>query len=193
LDEAPTLLFVGRLDPIKGIDLLLESVARLKTPARILVVGGDINGDPEVDRLRALAQELGLAERARFPGAAPQTALPTYYRAADALIVSSRYESFGLVAVEALACGLPVVASAVGGLPSLVSHGENGLLIYRRTPDAFACRIDSLLNDDELMARLRANARASVERFDWQRIGDRVRNLYQTLIAERATAACSCI
>jgi D-inositol-3-phosphate glycosyltransferase len=192
-DQTPTLLFVGRLDPIKGIDLLLESVAQLTSPARLFVVGGDPAGDPEVERLRARAAELGLGARVRFPGAVPQGDLPRYYRAVDALVVASRYESFGLVAVEALACGLPVVAAAVGGLPSVVRDGENGLLVRWRCPSAFAERIDQLLGDPALMGHLRAAARPSVERFDWQRIGDRVRDLYQTLSAEDARAtACSC-
>ncbi|HEU0026343.1 MAG TPA: glycosyltransferase [Ktedonobacterales bacterium] len=193
LDDIPTLLFVGRLDPIKGIDLLLESVALLKTPARLLVVGGDPTGDPEVERLRARAEALGVADRVRFPGAVPQSELPRYYRAVDALVVASRYESFGLVAVEALACGLPVVASAAGGLPTVVRDGENGLLVRWRYAEAFAQRIDALLGDPALMTRLRAAARLSVERFDWQRIGDRVRDLYQTLGSDDTRAsACSC-
>ncbi|HZC06871.1 MAG TPA: glycosyltransferase [Ktedonobacterales bacterium] len=194
LGETPTLLFVGRLDPIKGIDLLLESVALLRTPARLLVVGGDPAGDPEVERLRAHAAALGLADRVRFPGAVPQRNLPTYYHAADAVVVSSRYESFGLVAVEALACGAPVVASAAGGLPSIVRDGENGLLVRWRSPQAFAEQIDLLLSDDTLRERAQASARASVERFDWRHIGDRVRDLYQDLTTEgeRAAVACSC-
>ena len=193
LGATPTLLFVGRLDPIKGIDLLLESVAALRTPARLLVVGGDPAGDPEVERLRARAAELGIAERVRFPGAVPQRDLPTYYHAVDAVVVSSRYESFGLVAVEALACGAPVVASAAGGLPSIVRDGENGLLVRWPCPRAFAEQIDWLLSDDTLRERLRANARPSIEQFDWRRIGDRVRDLYQELTTESARiVACSC-
>ncbi|MDE3229630.1 MAG: glycosyltransferase [Chloroflexota bacterium] len=193
LDTTPTLLFVGRLDPIKGIDLLLESVALLRTPVRLLVVGGDPAGDPEVERLRARAAELGLGSRVRFPGAVPQRDLPAYYHAADAVVVSSRYESFGLVAVEALACGATVVASAAGGLPSIVRDDMNGLLVPWRTPQAFAERIDLLLGDAALAERLRANARASVERLDWRRIGDRVRDLYQDLTVEgERVAACSC-
>jgi D-inositol-3-phosphate glycosyltransferase len=192
-DDTPTLLFVGRLDPIKGIDLLLESVALLRTPARLLVVGGDPAGDPEVERLRARTEALGVADRVRFPGAVPQRDLPRYYRAADALVVASRYESFGLVAVEALACGLPVIASAAGGLPTIVCDGENGLLAPWRYAEAFAERIEALLGDPALMARLRCAARPSVERFDWRRIGDRMRDLYQALCADETRAiACSC-
>jgi D-inositol-3-phosphate glycosyltransferase len=191
--QAPTLLCVGRLDPIKGLDLLLESVARLRTQARLIMVGGDPAGDPEVERLRARAEELGIAERVAFPGAVPQEELPRYYRAADAVVVTSRYESFGLVAVEALACGTPVVAAQVGGLPSILHEGTNGLLVRWRSPQAFAERLDELLGDEALRARLAANARPSVERFDWRHIGDEVRLMYQQLTAaERCTAACSC-
>ncbi len=189
----PTLLFVGRLDPIKGIDLLLESVASLRSGARLIVVGGAPEGDPEVERLRARAAELGLAERVIFPGAVSQDRLPDYYRAADAVVVTSRYESFGLVAAEALACGTPVVASAVGGLPSIVRDGENGLLVRWRCPQAFAERIDELLGDEALRARLAAAARPSVGRLDWRRIGDEVRLMYSQLTeAERCIEACSC-
>lgn len=190
--RTPTLLFVGRLDPIKGIDLLLESVARMRTPARLIVVGGDPAGDPEMERLRARAAALGIGARVALPGAVPQAELPRYYRAADALVVTSRYESFGLAAVEALACGTPVVAARVGGLPSIVRDGENGLLVRWRAPEAFAERLDELLGDDTLRARLAARARPSVERFAWRRIGDEVRAMYADLAEPARRVACSC-
>jgi D-inositol-3-phosphate glycosyltransferase len=193
LGSDPTLLFVGRLDPIKGIDLLLESAAALRTPARLVVVGGNPDGDPEVERLRGRAAELGLAERVRFPGAVPQPDLVRYYRAADALVVTSRYESFGLAAVEALACGTPVVAAPVGGLPSIIRDGVNGLLVRWRGAEAYAERLDTLLSDAALRERLASNARRSVERYAWPRIGDRMRTLYGELTAvQRDAVACSC-
>jgi D-inositol-3-phosphate glycosyltransferase len=193
-DGLPILLFVGRLDPIKELDLLLESVARMRTRARLFVVGGNPDGDAEVERLRELAAELGIADRVVFPGAVPQTDLARYYHAADSLVVTSRYESFGLAAVEALACGTPVVSSAVGGLTSIIRDRENGLLVCWRGSDAFAERLDELLSNGELRARLAARARSSVERFSWRRIGDEVRALYRELTAEQrvAVAACSC-
>lgn len=191
--DSPVLLFVGRLDPIKGIDLLLESVAGMRTPARLIVVGGNPAGDPEVDRLRARAAELGIGSRVHLPGAVPQTELRDYYLAADAQVVTSRYESFGLVAVEALACGTPVVSSAVGGLTSIVRDGVNGLLVRWRNAESFAERLDELLADGALRSRLAANARHSVERFGWGRIGDEVRGMYAELAADRpVVAACSC-
>jgi D-inositol-3-phosphate glycosyltransferase len=192
-DGRQMLLFVGRLDAIKDLDLLLASVARMRTDAVLHIVGGDPDGDPELDRLRGLAGDLGIAERIRFPGAVAQRDLPSYYRAADALVVTSRYESFGLAAVEALASGTPVVAASVGGLPSIITHGENGLLVRWRCPEAFAERLDLLLEDTALRARLSANARLSVERFSWERIGDEVRALYQELTTDACRAlACSC-
>jgi D-inositol-3-phosphate glycosyltransferase len=192
-DGRPLVLYVGRLDPIKGIDLLLESVAEMQAAPRLVVVGGNPPEDPEIERLRARAEELGLGERVLFPGAVPQRELPPYYRAADALAVTSRYESFGLVAVEALACGTPVVAARVGGLPTILRHGENGLLVRWRCPEAFAEQLDALLTDDALHARLARAARASVARFDWREIGDEVRAIYQELtIEQRSVAACSC-
>lgn len=193
LDGQPTLLSVGRLDPIKELDLLLESLAMMRTPARLIIVGGNPDGDPEVERLRQRANDLGIGARVRLPGAAPQHELRRYYHAADAVVVSSRYESFGLVAVEALASGTPVVSSAAGGLTSIVRDGRNGLLVRWRDPRAFAERLDEMLTDDTLRAYLASNARNSVERFGWQHIGDDVRALYQDL-TERAPhiAACSC-
>ncbi|MGH2517550.1 MAG: glycosyltransferase [Ktedonobacterales bacterium] len=193
-DGLPMLLFVGRLDPIKELDLLLESVARMRARARLFIVGGNPDGDAEVERLRGRAAALGIADWVVFPGAVPQTELARYYRAADVLVVTSRYESFGLAAVEALACGTPVVSGAVGGLTSIVRDGENGLLVCWRGASAFAERLDELLSDDALRTRLVARARASVERFSWRRIGDEVRGIYQELTAEQrvAVAACCC-
>ncbi len=193
-DGAPLLLFVGRLDPIKGLDLLMQSVARLRTPARLLVVGGSPDGDPEIARLSAVAAELGIGERVSFPGAVGQDELVTYYRAADALAVTSRYESFGLAAVEALACGTPVVASQAGGLPSIIRDGENGLLVRWRSPEAFAERLDELLGDADLRGHMASRARASVERFDWRSIGNDVRLMYARVVAEQRARveACSC-
>jgi len=190
--KLPMLLFVGRLDPIKGLDLLLESVALMRTPARLTIVGGNPEGDPEVSRLQARAAELGLAHRVFLPGAAPQSELLSYYRAADALVVASRYESFGLAAVEALACGTPVVAAQVGGLPSIVRDGENGILLRWRCPHYFAERLDGLLSDPAALARMASYARASVKRFDWGRIADKVRALYQQVAVEEHDVVASC-
>jgi D-inositol-3-phosphate glycosyltransferase len=180
------LLFVGRMDPIKGLDVLLRAVALLKArPALQLVVVGGSGNEGELRRNRALVDELGLAERVQFRGAAPHEELPLYYNAADLAVIPSRYESFGLAAVEALACGTPVVASHVGGLPTIVRDGENGLLVPWRTPETFAERIAALLDDPDRLTALAARARPSVLRFGWDAVALRVADLYSLLSAKR--------
>src|SRR5205814_6548979 len=122
------------------------ALARLagRPGVRLLVAGGSSAGarvDADEGYLRHLARELGVADRVRWLGPVEQEKLPLYYSAADVCVVPSRYESFGLVALEALACGAALVASRVGGLPSIVREGENGLLVPWRTPEEFAARI----------------------------------------------------
>ena len=113
-----------------------------------------------------------------------QADLPRYYNAADVCVVPSYYESFGLVAVEALACGTPVIASRVGGLPKVVKHGENGLLVPERTAAAFATSIASLHGDEELRADLARRARGSIKHLVWGAIARRVAALYEEVLAE---------
>jgi D-inositol-3-phosphate glycosyltransferase len=200
--EGEVLLFVGRIDPVKGLDTLLEAVKLLERRAglRLLVVGGSPPGTPprQIDHdergLRDLARRLGVDDRVRWLGPIEQERLPHYYGAADVVVVPSRYESFGLVALEALACGAAVVASRVGGLPTIVRDGENGLLVPWRTPEAFAERIEQILEDPGLAARLRAAAPKSMARFSWVATAGRVIELYRELAAGRERArrrACS--
>ena len=139
-------------------------------------------------RCQDLADRLGID--VQFRGAAPQEALPTYYNAASVLVVPSHYESFGLVAVEALACGTPVIASMVGGLPTVIRDGENGLLVPWRRPEAFAERIERVLDDASLRGMLSANARLSVFRYSWESVADRVTSVYHELVAARREPVC---
>jgi D-inositol-3-phosphate glycosyltransferase len=195
------LLFVGRIDPVKGLDTLLEAVALLRErPALQLLVAGGAGPDtshldPDEAHLRALARRLGITDRVRWLGPVEQERLPLYYSGADVCVVPSRYESFGLVALEALACGAAVVASRVGGLPTIVRDGENGLLVPWRTPEEFAGRIVRVLDDPELAAQLRRAARPSMARFSWTATARRVFNLYHDLtdltLPLRSACACS--
>lgn len=170
-------LFVGRMDRVKGLDILLRAVALLKHRPRLkLVVAGGSGPEAEYRRCTALAKALGLD--VLFRGAVPQEELPLYYNAADVLVVPSHYESFGLVAVEALACGTPVIGSKVGGLPTVIRDGENGMLVESRQPEAFAERIERMLDDRALCATLAANARRSVFQYSWEAVADRVATLY---------------
>lgn len=179
--DDPVLLVVGRIQPLKGIDLAVRSLAALDHPrARLVVVGGPsgADGDAELGRLRALVAELGLGERVRFEPPRAHGDLAACYRAADVVLVPSRTESFGLVALEAAACGTPVVATAVGGLRSVVDHGESGYLVEDRDPAAFAHHVGTLLRDPARAARMRVQARAAAQRFTWSLAAARLRRLY---------------
>ncbi|MQF83155.1 glycosyltransferase family 1 protein, partial [SAR202 cluster bacterium AD-802-E10_MRT_200m] len=143
LTGRPVVLFVGRADPVKGADLLLRAVATMEEDqeADILMVGGNPEKDPEARRLQQLSESLGLSGKVRFEGIIPQEKLPLYYNAAEMLVMPSYSESFGLVALEAMACGTPVIAARVGGLPSLVKDGDSGYLVPWHCPEPYATRI----------------------------------------------------
>jgi D-inositol-3-phosphate glycosyltransferase len=176
------ILFVGRIQRLKGLDVLFRAFERLgDVEAQLLVIGGQPGTTletREISRLQHLATRLGIAERTRFVGAVPHETLPLYYSAADVTAMPSSYESFGLVAVESLACGTPVVATRVGGLTSIVRDGETGLLVPWRDADLFAERLRTLLRDRRLRAKLARNARESVLGYGWDRIADEHVALY---------------
>ncbi len=186
--DRPALLWVGRLEKLKGVDILIDAVAQLEeTEALLLVVGGDEHGEGLRVELEEQARAAGLAGNVRFTGAVPHAELPVWYSAADVCVVPSYYESFGLVAVEAMACGTPVVASRVGGLVSTVTDGVNGYLIPWRCPEPFAEKLDVLIRNPELRANFARAARDSVQRFRWDEIARRMEALYENVIAARAT------
>ncbi len=134
-------------------------------------------------RCAAQAAALGVDHHISFVGAVDHDKLPLYYNAANVCVVPSYYESFGLVAVESMACGTPVVASRVGGLTSTVSDGETGYLIPWRCPEPFAERLELLLDNDELRASFGRAGREAVERFRWANVADAVAALYGELLA----------
>jgi D-inositol-3-phosphate glycosyltransferase len=179
------ILFVGRIEPLKGIDILISAAAQLHDDENfaVLIVGGDARAQTQVEELRRHAVGLGIDHHITFVGSVPHEALPLYYNAADVCVVPSYYESFGLVAVEAMACGTPVVASRVGGLTSTVSDGETGYLVPWRCPEPFAERLELLLDNDELRASFGRAGREAVERFRWANVADAVASLYEELLA----------
>jgi len=184
-DDDRILLFVGRLEPLKGVDILLGAAAQLEseTDCFVLVIGGDSSArEGEMAHLRHLAAELGISDRVNFLGAVDHEKLPLFYSAADVCVVPSFYESFGLVALEAMACGTPVVASRVGGLTATVRDGETGYLIPWRCPEPFAERLELLLDNEELRRAFGERARAAVERFRWSNVAEAVLGVYREVI-----------
>jgi D-inositol-3-phosphate glycosyltransferase len=188
LGDHPVLLFVGRIQRLKGVDVAIRALAALDDPtAVLLVVGGasGAQGDEEVSRLRGLVSELALEDRVQFVPPQPHHLLSTYYRAADVCLVPSRSESFGLVALEAAACGTPVVAAAVGGLRSIVSHGHTGFLVEGRDPEAFAAFTGELLGNAVLAKEMSVAAAARARTYTWSTSAARLRRLYADLTARR--------
>ena len=170
LDGGPVLLFVGRIQPLKRPLVAVETLARLaREDARLLVVGGPsgVEGEVEYRRLRDRIQSLGLGDQVILVPPRPHHWLSTYYRAADVVLVPSRSESFGLVALEAAASGTPVVAAPVGGLRSVVSHGRTGFLVDDATPDAFAAEVAALIGNPLLAAEMAMNAADRARSFSW--------------------------
>jgi glycosyltransferase involved in cell wall biosynthesis len=152
------LLMVGRTTPLKGIEVLLEARALMPGDERtvLLVVGGEKDGE-RLRRLAAAAEAHGLGEKVQFIGSVSHDSLPLYYGAADICVVPSYYESYGMVALEAQACGRPVVASAIGGLASVVTDGVNGLLVPPGSPPELSHALQRLLADPALAKRLGAS------------------------------------
>ena len=182
--DGPVVLFVGRIEPLKGIDVLLRAAAQLEARFRLLVVGGDAKDTQRKGELMALASELGISSKVTFLDAVPHDELPLYYNAADICVVPSYYESFGLVAVEAMACGVPVVASRVGGLKDTVQDGQTGYLVPWRCPEPFAERLELLLSNEPLRRSLGREARTAAERFRWSEVAARVEDVYHDLVSQ---------
>ena len=188
-------LFVGRIEQIKGIDVLLRALGllffrhpELRHEICLLVVGGALDpGDdaPETEKileLRRLVHQHRMEDNVSFVGSLDQPTLATYYAAADVCAVPSLTESFGLVALEAMACGTPVVGTRVGGLQTLIADGESGLLVPAGDYQALADAIARVLTDPRLRMHLAHGARERAEHFTWQSVGARIERLYATIL-----------
>ncbi len=184
--QGPLLLFVGRIQPLKRLSVAVRTLDALSADhpgAHLVVVGGPSgpHGDDEVARTVSLVEELRLEDRVVFVPPRPHELLSTYYRAADLCLVPSRSESFGLVALEAAACGTPVVASDVGGLRSLIDHGRTGYLVDDPSPGAFAAWARQILAEPLLAERLSTGAVLRARRYTWARAADLLREIYTEL------------
>jgi len=188
------LLFVGRIEPLKGLDTLIEAISLMrergeleKLPFCLSIIGGDPEGgteyfDQEMARLQDLRDKYGLEELVTFLGKRSQDTLPYYYSAAEAVVVPSQYESFGMVALESMACGTPVVASQVGGLAYLVQDGITGYTVPANEPGALAERLTALLRDDGLRHHLGMRAAEFAQQYGWNIIAGQIINLYRGVL-----------
>ncbi len=186
LNGEKVFLYVGRLEPLKGLELLLHTAAQMETSddVRVLVVGGDANGGQEVERLKKMAKKLNVEDVFDFVGRVDQEELPLYYNAADVCVVPSYYESFGLAALESMACGTPVVAARVGGLSTIVQHGRTGFLKSWRCPEAFANSLEMIIFSDRLKQSMGLAARRRAEGMGWDQVAGDIRSLYESLTEE---------
>jgi D-inositol-3-phosphate glycosyltransferase len=192
--DVGVLLFVGRIQPLKAPDLLLRAAALLPRelpggPPHVVVLGAPSGtGLAEPDWLGRLAASLGLGDRVRIVPPVSRETVADYYRAADLTVVPSYNESFGLVALESQACGTPVVAAAVGGLPTAVADGVSGVLVDGHDPEQWAKVLGDVLGTPSARARLASGARAHAEKFSWQRTVDGLLVAYREAIEEIAAA-----
>jgi D-inositol-3-phosphate glycosyltransferase len=199
LEGKRVVLFVGRMDRAKGIDMLLSAAARLRrhpdlsSDLRIVIVGGDDNrrdsvARREVTRLKSIAHNLHLSDIVEFRGVIPQEQLPLYYAAADVCAIPSLYESFGMVALEAMACGRPVVGFKARGLEQTVQNGRSGLLVAAGDVPAFAAALEQVLLDRCLARRFGIAGREAVRQFTWDAVVERSYQLYQEVASGRRYA-----
>ena len=178
------ILFVGRIVPIKGIDKLLMAMTYLekRKKTKLVVIGGDKHCQDEVDRLKALTKRLHIDDSVNFLGLVEQEELPYFYSAADLCVFPSHYESFGLVALESLACGTPVVATNVGGIEAVIKEGETGYIVKDNAPDRLADKITLMLSMSKAKEEAIDSIRASVTRYSWANIAEAMAEEYEALL-----------
>jgi glycosyltransferase involved in cell wall biosynthesis len=195
--EAKVVLYIGRFDKRKGIETLVRAINvsqwRDDSNLKLIIGGGSRPGQSdgiERERIEEIVEELGLTEKTIFPGRIGEVELPIYYASADVCVVPSHYEPFGLVAIEAMACNTPVVASDVGGLQFTVVSEETGLLAPAKDAESFAKAIDRILANPQWRDHLGSNARRRVEKkFSWRGVAFQLGALYTQLTEETEIAA----
>lgn len=198
LDGRPVILYVGRIQPLKGLELAIRAqeqlVHALEVPPVLLVVGGPSGsqGNAELARSRSLAHDLNLDDHIRFMGHQAHERLPFFYAACDVVVICSYSESFGFAALEAHACGRPVVGTPVGGLSHLVTSGVSGYLVPDREPANFAGALKTLLTDPALARSFGDAGRRAASAFTWETTARSLLDLYDCLIETRSPELCSC-
>ena len=176
------ILYVGRFEPLKGLDRLLEAVTHLRDyRIRLVIIGGDDPETTETQNLMQLSQKWGIQDTVTFEGRIAQENLPPYYSAADVLVVPSHYESFGLVGLESLACGTPVVSTKVGVLDRLLQDGMNGSIVSNGCPKALATSIETFINGTSLRASSAKAIRTSIENYSWSSVATAIIDEYNAV------------
>lgn len=189
--DARMILFVGRIEPLKGLDTLIKAVACLRVkdlaePVHLAIIGGDPDAAPdemtaEMAHIQRMCDELTVGKMVAFLGRLSQDTLPYYYSAADVLVMPSHYESFGMVALEAMACGTPVIASQVGGLAFLVQDGVTGYHVPDGDDEALCQKLTALLGDESLRQTLGKNAAEYAQNYAWEKIAKEIVRVYDDL------------
>lgn len=188
------LLFVGRIEPLKGLPNLIRALDLIRQSGNpvsncycLVVIGGDPDASAdtmseEMTRVKGLCKELGVDDLVVFVGKKAQETLPYYYSAADILIMPSYYESFGMVALEAMACGTPVIASQVGGLPFVVQNGITGFVVPGGSPEALTKTLIKLMTQPDLRAKMGQQAANYALNYSWELISKRIADTYATML-----------
>jgi D-inositol-3-phosphate glycosyltransferase len=189
--ENRMILFVGRIEPLKGLDTLIQAMScldmqDLNLPVHLAIIGGEPDALPEdmteeMTRIQKLCDDLSMGSMVIFLGKRGQDTLPYYYSAAEVVVMPSLYESFGMVALEAMACGTPVIASEVGGLGYLVQNGITGYTIPDSEPDALCEKLSWLLNDSALHDRMGIAAAEYAKSYAWEVIAAQIADMYRQL------------
>jgi len=180
------ILFVGRIEPLKGIDQLLKAMPYLHhgQRPRLVIIGGDKQSEQEMERLWQLSRDLDIEDSITFLGLIKYEQMPDVYSAADVCVIPSYYESFGLVALESLACGTPVVATDVGDLKSIAQEGKTGYIVAENSPQELSGKIASLLSWPHPDTKARLAIRASVDRFSWSKIAQSITREFRRVLAK---------
>ena len=189
------MLFVGRIEPLKGVDTLIQAISIIRQKGAldrhcclcVSIIGGEPNANPdtmsaEMTRLQQLCDQQGLGDLVTFLGRRGQETLPYYYSATDVVVMPSHYESFGMVALEAMACGTPVIATQVGGLAFLVQDGVTGFHIPVDDPIALGERLITLLDDHEMRTQMSRQSVEFAQMYAWEKIADSMNILYQDIL-----------
>jgi D-inositol-3-phosphate glycosyltransferase len=200
-EDSHTILFVGRIEPLKGIDKLIQAISIIQNngelrccPHNLVIIGGEPNAKPEdmnaeMSRLQDMVEDLGIENFVIFLGKQDQQLLPYYYSASEIVVMPSHYESFGMVALEAMACGTPVVASQVGGLAFLVRDGETGFVVPGNDVQMLAKRLVELIKDKDLRNKLGNKSAEYAQLYAWEIISEKMIEVYNQVLEKHNSIA----